>query len=87
MREAVPSAEAEHIMHSAARKVFLSAENKCKKNPVEKMEMYDVFWNCQRKKKGCFLKELMKYHLYLPQHYYLKTKAECTSILEKCNLA
>lgn len=56
MREAVPSAEAEHIMHSAARKVFLSAENKCKKNPVEKMEMYDVFWNCQRKKKGMFFK-------------------------------
>lgn len=34
-----------HIMHSAARKVFLSGENKREKNPVEKMEMYDVFWN------------------------------------------
>lgn len=51
-------------------------------------------WRCmmyfgiiKEKKKRCFLKELMKYHLYLPQHYYLKAKSEYISISEKCNLA
>lgn len=41
----------------------------------------------EKKKEKYFLKELMKYHLYLPQHYYLKAKSEYISISEKCNLA